>query len=271
MFIRAPWLAEYGDAVEILAEVDGHPVAARQDNMLVIAFHPEIAGETRIHELLPEVALIVYFTRHGESVNNVADRALEPTPANGDSLSERGWEQARGLGERLRGEGIEAILASPYGRAQETAQAIGEVLGLPYETDEDLHEVRQSDAYRAASPNYHGTGHVSWMIDAPPDHAEPGAESFNGDRRARRPRAGAPRGAATASACCASRTGASCTSSPASRCSARTFSPAHLPALYRMSHINTGITLFERRRDYRIEGIDFCGWALLTWNDQAHL
>jgi 5'-phosphate synthase pdxT subunit len=51
VFIRAPWLAEYGDAVEVLAEVDGHPVAARQDNMLVISFHPEIAGESRVHEL----------------------------------------------------------------------------------------------------------------------------------------------------------------------------------------------------------------------------
>jgi 5'-phosphate synthase pdxT subunit len=51
VFIRAPWLAEYGAGVEILAAVDGHPVAARQDNMLVISFHPEIAGETRVHEL----------------------------------------------------------------------------------------------------------------------------------------------------------------------------------------------------------------------------
>jgi 5'-phosphate synthase pdxT subunit len=51
VFIRAPWLAEYGDAVEVLAEVDGHPVAARQDNLLVISFHPEIAGESRVHEL----------------------------------------------------------------------------------------------------------------------------------------------------------------------------------------------------------------------------
>jgi pyridoxal 5'-phosphate synthase pdxT subunit len=51
IFIRAPWIADAGDGVEILASVDGHPVAARQDNMLVIAFHPELAGERRLHEL----------------------------------------------------------------------------------------------------------------------------------------------------------------------------------------------------------------------------
>ena len=54
VFIRAPWIDEHGDAVEVLAEVDGHVVAARQDNMLVISFHPEIAGETRLHELFLE-------------------------------------------------------------------------------------------------------------------------------------------------------------------------------------------------------------------------
>ncbi|MEA2179906.1 MAG: pyridoxal 5-phosphate synthase pdxT subunit [Solirubrobacteraceae bacterium] len=51
VFIRAPWLAEHGEDVEVLASVDGHPVAARQGNLLVISFHPEIAGETRLHEL----------------------------------------------------------------------------------------------------------------------------------------------------------------------------------------------------------------------------
>jgi pyridoxal 5'-phosphate synthase pdxT subunit len=51
VFIRAPWIAEHGAAVDVLAAVDGHPVAARQDAMLVISFHPEIAGESRIHEL----------------------------------------------------------------------------------------------------------------------------------------------------------------------------------------------------------------------------
>jgi 5'-phosphate synthase pdxT subunit len=51
VFIRAPWIREHGDAVEVLASVDGHPVAARQENLLVISFHPEIAGESRLHEL----------------------------------------------------------------------------------------------------------------------------------------------------------------------------------------------------------------------------
>jgi 5'-phosphate synthase pdxT subunit len=49
VFIRAPWVVETGEGVEVLAEVDGHPVAVRQDNMLAVAFHPEIAGESRIH------------------------------------------------------------------------------------------------------------------------------------------------------------------------------------------------------------------------------
>ena len=51
VFIRAPWIETWSDDVEVLASVDGHPVAARQGNLLVIAFHPEIAGETRVHEL----------------------------------------------------------------------------------------------------------------------------------------------------------------------------------------------------------------------------
>jgi 5'-phosphate synthase pdxT subunit len=54
VFIRAPWIAEHGPSVEILASVDGHPVAARQGDMMVLAFHPEITGETRLHERFAE-------------------------------------------------------------------------------------------------------------------------------------------------------------------------------------------------------------------------
>jgi 5'-phosphate synthase pdxT subunit len=52
VFIRAPWVTEHGDGVEILGRVDGHAVAVRQKNVVAVAFHPELAGETRLHELL---------------------------------------------------------------------------------------------------------------------------------------------------------------------------------------------------------------------------
>ncbi len=50
VFIRAPWVAEAGPGVAILAEVDGHPVLARQGRVLVASFHPELTDDTRVHE-----------------------------------------------------------------------------------------------------------------------------------------------------------------------------------------------------------------------------
>ncbi len=52
VFIRAPWVEEHGDDVEVLAEVDGHPVAVRQGNVLAVAFHPELTDERRLHQWL---------------------------------------------------------------------------------------------------------------------------------------------------------------------------------------------------------------------------
>jgi 5'-phosphate synthase pdxT subunit len=52
VFIRAPLVQEHGPEVEVLAQVDGRPVAVRQENLLAVAFHPELAGESRLHELL---------------------------------------------------------------------------------------------------------------------------------------------------------------------------------------------------------------------------
>jgi 5'-phosphate synthase pdxT subunit len=49
VFIRAPWIESHGDGVEVLAEVDGHPVAVRQGNVLAVAFHPELTDDRRVH------------------------------------------------------------------------------------------------------------------------------------------------------------------------------------------------------------------------------
>jgi 5'-phosphate synthase pdxT subunit len=52
VFIRAPWVQEYGEDVEVLARVHEHPVAVRSGNVLAVSFHPELSGEARVHELL---------------------------------------------------------------------------------------------------------------------------------------------------------------------------------------------------------------------------
>jgi 5'-phosphate synthase pdxT subunit len=49
IFIRAPWIAEHGEGVQILGEVDGHAVAAREGNIVAVAFHAEIGDDTRLH------------------------------------------------------------------------------------------------------------------------------------------------------------------------------------------------------------------------------
>jgi pyridoxal 5'-phosphate synthase pdxT subunit len=54
VFIRAPWVDEYGEDVEVLAEIEGHPVAVRQGNILAVAFHPELTDDQRIHAWLVE-------------------------------------------------------------------------------------------------------------------------------------------------------------------------------------------------------------------------
>ena len=50
VFIRAPWITSAGPGVAILAEVDGHPVLAREGRVLVASFHPELTDDTRVHE-----------------------------------------------------------------------------------------------------------------------------------------------------------------------------------------------------------------------------
>jgi pyridoxal 5'-phosphate synthase pdxT subunit len=52
VFIRAPWVEDVGDGVEVLAEVDGHPVAVRQGNILAVAFHPELSADLSLHRWL---------------------------------------------------------------------------------------------------------------------------------------------------------------------------------------------------------------------------
>lgn len=55
VFIRAPWIESAGPGAEVLAEHDGHGVAARQGRMLVSAFHPELTDDLRLHRYFLEM------------------------------------------------------------------------------------------------------------------------------------------------------------------------------------------------------------------------
>ncbi len=55
VFIRAPWVEKVGDEVEVLGRVGDRTVAVRQDNVLATAFHPELTGDTRMHELFVDI------------------------------------------------------------------------------------------------------------------------------------------------------------------------------------------------------------------------
>jgi 5'-phosphate synthase pdxT subunit len=51
VFIRAPAIAEVGRGVQILARVGDRVVAARQKNLLALAFHPELTDDSRVHQI----------------------------------------------------------------------------------------------------------------------------------------------------------------------------------------------------------------------------
>ncbi len=55
VFIRAPQVIRLGPEVQVLADYQGQPVVARQSNVLVASFHPELSGETRLHEYFAQM------------------------------------------------------------------------------------------------------------------------------------------------------------------------------------------------------------------------
>lgn len=84
----------------------------------------------------------VLLVRHGETDDNAAARFQGRLDT---QLNDRGREQSRALAQRLRGESLRALYTSPLRRARETAQIIGDELGLEAIVDERLSEVDTGD------------------------------------------------------------------------------------------------------------------------------
>ena len=73
--------------------------------------------------------MLLYIIRHGDPDYKT------------DSLTERGWQQARAVAPRLVKAGINRIFSSPMGRAKQTAEPTCEALGLPYTIEDWTHEI----------------------------------------------------------------------------------------------------------------------------------
>ncbi|HEX3292417.1 MAG TPA: histidine phosphatase family protein [Solirubrobacterales bacterium] len=126
--------------------------------------------------------MLVYFVRHGESASNAAPGGMALPLDRGDRLTERGFEQARAVAERLGDAGATRVLASPLRRARETAEVIAERLGLEITEVEELRELRESDGFGELSlPHQRLRRWSEWMAEHgdDPDHSYRGGESFN--------------------------------------------------------------------------------------------
>jgi len=109
----------------------------------------------------------IFLIRHGETIFN-ANRTVQygDTP-----LSDRGLEQARQLGERMRDEPITSILTSDYSRAYRTAEAVHHSTGAPLEVQTSLRERHLGD--------HRGTPFSELTIDIfAKDYHPPSGESW---------------------------------------------------------------------------------------------
>jgi pyridoxal 5'-phosphate synthase pdxT subunit len=75
VFIRAPWVEEAGDGVEVLGrvvggEADGRIVAVRQGNLVATSFHPELTGDRRVHALFVQIVRRHLAERPGADAGN---------------------------------------------------------------------------------------------------------------------------------------------------------------------------------------------------------
>jgi probable phosphoglycerate mutase len=118
----------------------------------------------------------LYLARHGATELTAEDRFSGSV---GVDLSDEGRRQAARLGERLRGEAVTAIYASPLSRALETAGLVAGACGLPVETRDGLREIshgRWEGLTRREVEARFGEEYASWEQD-PFTFAPEGGES----------------------------------------------------------------------------------------------
>lgn len=213
----------------------------------------------------------VFLLRHGESVSNADPRAVALPGEAGDRLSERGREQARAAAVALKRAGITRLLSSPMRRAGETAEPLGEALGLPVTVLPYVHELKEPAGYGRLSPEEQKLRRWSARMSAhpdDPDHTGDGAESFNQViarvRRLKMELESQPSEERTLVV----------THGIFSRffffdsLLGEEFGPRLVPRLWNLRTRNCGLSLFEHGERWHPADAETPGWTCVTWMAQ---
>lgn len=210
--------------------------------------------------------------RHAESASNADPHAVTLPEERGDRLTERGFEQARVAAAALRDCGADRLLSSPMRRARETAEVLAAELGLTIEVDDEIHELRELTGFGELAPEKQKLRRWSeWMSAHPddPDHAPPGAESFNAMlRRVRGFKARLEAGDPSQSVLCVSH-GIFIRFLLVDSLLGDRFEPREAKRLWHLRSRNCGLSVFEHAEARHPADPELDDWACVSWMERC--
>jgi broad specificity phosphatase PhoE len=216
----------------------------------------------------PTVPTRAIFLRHGESVSNSHPELAALPAERGDRLTALGRNQSLAAADAMPAFGPTDLLSSTMGRARETAQLVGERLGLEVEELPYIHELRESRHYASMTAEEQKLRRWSaWMAEHgdDPDYSWQGGETFNevrgrvrmlkerleGEFEGRRPLVVGH--------------GLFLRFFLFDTLLGDAFVPARVPALWYLRSVNCGISVFEQGERWHPADADTPGWTCVTW------
>jgi broad specificity phosphatase PhoE len=208
------------------------------------------------------------FVRHGESVSNAHPELASLPTAEGDRLTELGRRQAIAAAEPLAAMRPTALLSSTMGRAVETAELIGERLGLEVEELPYITELRESRNYATMSAEEQKLRRWSvWMVEHgdDPDFSWQGGESFDEIRgRVRRLKDELEREHAGGQPLIVTH-GLFLRFFLFDSLLGDAFAPSQAGRLWFVRSVNCGVSVFEQGERWHPADADTDGWTCVSW------
>jgi probable phosphoglycerate mutase len=206
--------------------------------------------------------------RHGESRSNADPEAVALPETEGDRLTAKGREQGEAAARWLAGLELDALVSSPMRRARETAELVAARTGLDIETDDEIHELRESGGFLELPPEQQKLRRWSvWMAEHgdDPDWAPEGGESFNDVLgRVRRFKARLE-ARDPADVVVAVSHGIFARFFLIDALMEQRFTAADVQRLWHLRTVNCGLSVFEPARRYHPADPELAGWTCLSW------